>query len=335
MEGFFIYMEKKLKILAIGEVVVDETIVLSDQLINGWKIKSKGFYYSVGGPAAVASFFYQKLGYQVTFVSSLAKDKDGYWIMEKFRKRKINLVINFQSKTQKNIILVDEKNKKRTIIKDCLSSKPIKNFDKKLIQEADLIYLDRHQSHLFDLLLTYKKKETEIIFDPSTDVSLKNLMILKQVNFPIVPYEFVFNFGKKESIKNSFKKIVNFLKKPLIVTLGEWGSLFLKNDQCDYFSSYSIKAVDVSGAGDIFRAAFGEALINNFTLLEAINYANKVAALMCLRVGTSEAIPSRKEIKKTSLKKNHYQLSDFFKSFSFKKYDQSSAENHRWTLFGR
>ncbi|GIW63112.1 MAG: ribokinase [Patescibacteria group bacterium] len=286
-------MAKK-QVLSIGEVVLDETVVLKDSLVVGGKSDSQEVSYSVGGPSACASIFFAKMGYCSVFATSLAKDKEGYWIKENLERFKVKLVITYQSKTQKNIVLVQLQSGIRTIVKDSVKSKLVE-LTTDIYKQPQLIYLDRHQVGVFDQLLTYKNDEALIIFDPSVEVSLKNLLILKQLDYPIVPWEFVVCWSK-DRLEVGSSKLRRFLKKDYIITVAEFGALLVKENSVKVFPAYDIKPVDVLGAGDIFRAAFGYALLERKTLDQAIDFANKVSALQCLKKGNSSAIPNKSEI---------------------------------------
>lgn len=303
--------EDKKKGLAIGEVVIDEIILLYDEIILSQKIEKADHQISIGGPSCAGAVYWKNAGFDVTFVTNLGEDNDGKFIFDYLNSKNINLIINKSTKTQKNHVIVELKNGRRTIIRDKIEKTKI-NVDQQLIESiksADIIYLDRHHNYLIETILKHKKSNSILIFDPSTDSSQLNVKILSQIEYPIVPWEFVVNFYKssKLSLYEMLLEFYKYLNKTYIVTLGEYGSLIVEDKGCTLFPSYKIdKCVDTCGAGDIFRAAFGQALLEESDLYEATDFANKVAALQCLKIGNINAIPSLEEIKNTILEKNYY-----------------------------
>ncbi len=317
-------------VLAIGQVVFDEIILLTKDLLQGEKINSKKTLFSIGGPAALGAILLSRLSHKVFFATSLAKDKEGYEIKKTLEKEGVKLVPFFQSKTQKNIVLVNGNGNERTIIKDSTPSKPINRLDPSLIKAADLILMDRHQTGVFDQILTFKKPNAPIIFDPSTEVSSRTLRILSLVKYPILPYEALHLFDKS-SFSKAIENMKKQLKKQIILTCSRFGTLLvnptLNGLSCarsyiertlKLFPSYKAKVKDVSGAGDVFRAAFAHALLKGNSLFQAIDFANKVAALQCQKLGTSIALPTKKETDENTLKKNKIKLTDIVKSLKFK-----------------
>lgn len=295
-------------VVGIGQVVLDETIVLKSKFSLGSKIESDEIIQSVGGPVSSAVIFSRYMGANAYFFTSLAKDKEGYFIRDFFDSLGISVLLTFQSKTQKNIVLTHPSGE-RTIIKDKTSSKTVK-IDKSLLALADIIFLDRHQTGVFDQIITYKKPEALIIFDPSTEVSLRNLLVLRQIKYPIVPYEFILKYTGK-GFKENLVRLYSFLKKDFIVTLGRYGAL-VYGRKLSFVPAFDIDPVDELGAGDIFRAGFAFGILEYSDTEKAIEFANKASALQCMKKGNSSAVPRPSEINSNFLRKKDISLSDIF-----------------------
>jgi len=305
----------KMKILGIGEIVLDEIFLLDRFPKEEEKIEASDVILSVGGSAFTACLFLSKFDTnQVKFVGGLAKDKTGYEIRNLLRNEKIELIISPQAKTPKNMVLVNRQSGNRTIIKDKIKTREIVFLEKKLIKEADLIILDRHQTQIFDQILTHKKRTTSVIFDPSTEFSPRTLRILKQVDYPIIPIEFLKNFNYEKKINNLEEKnfqLAQILKKNIIIiTAGKNGCFLWKDKQLKHYPSWQVPVIDTLGAGDVFRGGFAQAILEGKNLEEAINFANFCAALQCTKIGSGIAVPSKKEIERlfSNAKKNKTNL---------------------------
>ena len=84
--------------------------------------------------------------------------------------------------------------------------------------------------------------------------------------------------------------------KVVISTQGTRGCLAWIDGKVEVFPAYSVKAVDSTGAGDVFHGAFLASYIQYGDIRRSIQYATIAAALKCTQVGGRAGIPSHQEI---------------------------------------
>ncbi len=82
----------------------------------------------------------------------------------------------------------------------------------------------------------------------------------------------------------------------LCVTLGASGSAMLLGEEWIYEPGVEIHAVDTTGAGDVFRAAFIFGLSKAYAPDRMLRVANAAAALSCTRAGAMAGVPSLNEV---------------------------------------
>ena len=85
--------------------------------------------------------------------------------------------------------------------------------------------------------------------------------------------------------------------KNVIVTLGEKGAFV--NSEVDgkhLVPARPVPVVDTTAAGDSFTAALAVQLASGASLLQAVHYANEVAAIVVTRKGAQTSIPSAAEV---------------------------------------
>lgn len=70
----------------------------------------------------------------------------------------------------------------------------------------------------------------------------------------------------------------------------------LQGDELFTAPGRSVHAVDTTGAGDVFRAAFIYALLNNYAPAEMLRFANAAAALSCTRPGAIASVVELTEV---------------------------------------
>lgn len=82
-----------------------------------------------------------------------------------------------------------------------------------------------------------------------------------------------------------------------LVTLGPEGARWVRPGEApQQLRAPTIAARDTTGAGDVFHAALGLALIEGRAAADAVAWANAAAASKCERGGGAEGAPSRREL---------------------------------------
>lgn len=78
----------------------------------------------------------------------------------------------------------------------------------------------------------------------------------------------------------------------VVVTLGAQGSVAIQRDGAVHVTApFPVSAVDPTAAGDSFSAAFGVALANGESVVEALSFASAAGALTATQLGAVTAIP--------------------------------------------
>jgi sulfofructose kinase len=82
----------------------------------------------------------------------------------------------------------------------------------------------------------------------------------------------------------------------LCVTLGERGALALDGDTIHHVPAFRVRALDTTGAGDVFRAGFIYALLRGWPAENILRFANAAAAVSCTRRGALGGIPALEDV---------------------------------------
>jgi ribokinase len=82
----------------------------------------------------------------------------------------------------------------------------------------------------------------------------------------------------------------------VIIKLGAKGCLLLEGGTATHVPAPMVKAVDTTGAGDIFNAAFAVACAEGATRLDACQFAVHAAASTVIRMGYQASVPTRAEL---------------------------------------
>lgn len=92
------------------------------------------------------------------------------------------------------------------------------------------------------------------------------------------------------------KKLYDLGIETVILTLGSRGVYLLNSEFHGLIPGYRVKAVDTTAAGDVFNGALATALSGNKTVRQAVDFAQRAAAISVTRMGAQPSAPSLEEI---------------------------------------
>jgi ribokinase len=84
--------------------------------------------------------------------------------------------------------------------------------------------------------------------------------------------------------------------KTVVVTVGEEGCVCAAKDKIFHSPGFRVKAVDTTGAGDVFHGAFIYGLLKKWSLKRTTRFANACAAMKCRKLGGRAGIPTLREV---------------------------------------
>lgn len=82
----------------------------------------------------------------------------------------------------------------------------------------------------------------------------------------------------------------------VVITLGARGAFVAGKNLRQWMPGFKVKAVDATGAGDVFNGALVVALAEGRSLPEAARFASAAAAISVTRFGAQPSAPTRREI---------------------------------------
>jgi ribokinase len=82
----------------------------------------------------------------------------------------------------------------------------------------------------------------------------------------------------------------------LLITEGKNGVRYYDGENEVLVPAYVVEAVDTTGAGDTFNAAFAVAVAEGKSIKESIRFANRAASLSVTKFGAQGGMPTREEV---------------------------------------
>ncbi len=107
------------------------------------------------------------------------------------------------------------------------------------------------------------------------------------------------------------KDLISFGVRTVIITLGNQGSMLIRQNEARLFPAISINAVDPTTCGDAFVGGVVVGMERGYKLEEAILFANCAGAITATRFGAQPSLPQHQEVEKMFNEiKNDYVIKD-------------------------
>jgi len=171
-----------------------------------------------------------------------------------------------------------------------------------IIETADIILL-QHEIPLATVEYTIKKAADmgkTIILNPAPAFLIKK-EILQKVSI-ITPNEteaeVITGIAVNDilSAESAAQKLLDSGVKNVIITLGSKGALYANNKQKTHIPGQPANAIDTTAAGDTFNGALAIGIAEGNSIIDAVVFANQVAAISVTRRGAQPSIPFRSEL---------------------------------------
>ena len=99
-----------------------------------------------------------------------------------------------------------------------------------------------------------------------------------------------------EGLISIHKELEEYFNTNIVITLEDKGTLTKIDGNYEIIPSIKVKALDSTGAGDIFHGAFTYFIANKYSLRETIRLSNITGAISVTRIGSRNSIPMLSEV---------------------------------------
>ncbi len=296
------------KILVIGSSNSD-MVIQSEKLPKpGETVMGKKFFMNPGGKGANQAVAASRLGGAVVFIARVGNDLFGKQAIFTFKKEGIDtsfVVADPQNPSGVALISVDDKGENSIVVAPganrALSVEDIQRAESAVAAaEIVLTQLEIPMTTVEFIGKTVFALGKKLILNPAPAAKLSD-ELLKHV-FIITPNETEaeilsgIKVSDVESAEVAAKKIRDRGVKNVIITMGANGAYILSADFKGVVAAPLVKSIDTTAAGDVFNGALAVALSEKSSIKEAVEFANRAAALSVTKMGAQSSIPYKKEI---------------------------------------
>jgi len=263
-----------------------------------------------GGPTATALVTLSRLGVPCRFLGVIGEDYAGEKIMQSLEKEHIDIsgiVKRGNAVSQSAFIAIEKATAKRTIFWRRPSGEALKRTEigDDFLKGADLLLLDGLMQEA-SIYAAEQAKEQNI--PVMLDAGRKRpgmIDIAKLSDYVVASGEFAKDYGWDLSQEGLTRQKEKLGPKVLSVTLGEQGSVTVSDSIFFHVPAFNIKAIDTTGAGDVFHGAYIYGLLHGWPLKDTLIFASAVSAIKCTQIGGRAGIPTLAEVKAFLSERGH------------------------------
>lgn len=254
-----------------------------------------------GGKGANQAVAAARLGAEVAMIGRVGDDAFGKDILENFRANAVNTqnvkpVTHLESGTahiilaegDNSIVVVEAANREVTPAYVDEAAEVIRDADIVLIQQE---IPEETVVHVSTLCAEFG---TPLLLNPAPARTLPQEVIDNAAYITPNEHEAEILF-QGMSPAQALRQYPN----KLFITEGSKGVRYFDGTEEILVPTYKVEAIDTTGAGDTFNAAFAVALAEGKALQESIRFANRAASLSVTKFGAQGGMPTRNEVEES------------------------------------
>jgi sulfofructose kinase len=248
-----------------------------------------------GGQVASAMVACQRWGLRTRYVGKIGDDDAGRLQQQSFAGEGVeaHLLVVPGHKSQIAYILVDETSGERTILWQRAAEIALRPEEivPEWISQARALHLDGHDTSAASRAAGIAR-EAGIPVTADIDNLCPGVEgLLANVDYLLASRDFPARLTGEADLQKSLPALhTQYGLRVAGATLGREGVLAWDGSVFLYSPGFCVRAVDTTGAGDIFHGAFLYALLQDWPLARSLDFSNAAAALNCTAVGARGGI---------------------------------------------
>ena len=298
------------KIVVVGSSNTDMIIKAPRIPKPGETVLGGAFSMAAGGKGAIQAVAAARAGGDVIFIARVGADFFGERAIKSFNSDRIDSSLISRDREEPSgiaLVFVDEDGRNSIAVaagaNAKLSRKDIEKSED-AIAAADilLMQLEIPMDTVLAAAQIADANDVRVILNPAPAQKLPS-KLLKFVSI-LTPNEFEaeeltgIKITDHRSASSAGESLLDQGAGTVLITLGARGTFIAAEGIRESVPGFSVRAVDSTGAGDVFCGALAVALSENKQLSDAVTFANAAAAISVTRLGAQPSIPRRREIEK-------------------------------------
>jgi len=300
----------KPNMLVIGSSNTDMVVQAAHLPVPGETILGGTFFMNAGGKGANQAVAAARLGADITFIAKVGNDIFGKQAVELFDKEEIDtryVITDPVNPSGVALITVDDLAENCIVVAsganaallpgDLLAAEPAIKSTAIVLMQLE-IPLETVQ---FAAGLAAENR-VKVILNPAPACALPDDLLEKITIITPNETEAEMLTGIKitdiGSAEMAAKALASKGIETVIITLGAKGALLFTGGEFSLIPAPIVKAIDTTAAGDVFNGALAVAIGEGKSMVDAVSFACRAAALSVTRLGAQASAPYRDEVGK-------------------------------------
>lgn len=296
------------KIVVMGSCNTDMVINMERLPLPGETLLGGKFFMNPGGKGANQAVAAARLGGKVLFIAKVGNDPFGVRAVDQYKAEGINtkhVVVDKEHPSGVALILVDAHGENSIAVASGanahLMPQDIDNA-RGAIEDGDilLMQLETPLETVEHAALLAKQLGKKVILNPAPAHPLPESLLRNLYMLIANETEAEFISGTKISDMDSVARAADIIcgkgVENVVITLGSKGAFVKERGAYHQVQGLKVKAVDATAAGDTFCGALCVALAEGRSITEAVEFANRAAAITVTRMGAQSSLPYRREV---------------------------------------
>ena len=253
-----------------------------------------------GGQVATTLATCAALGLSTRYLGTFGNDAHGATIRAELQRRgvDINFAIEREAPNRYAVILIDDSQGERVVLweRDVRLAIAPTDVRREWIAGASHVHVDGTD---IDAAVALARMAREAGLDVTTDidsVTPETRTLLDAASIPILAEHVPATLTGESDPERALRGLRRSHAGRLVVTLGERGAAMLDGDRYLHVPGFAVGVVDSTGAGDVFRGAFIDALLRGVEPEIMLRFANAAAAVSCTKEGAMDGVPTVAEV---------------------------------------
>lgn len=261
------------------------------------KIRATSFIGCGGGPAANGAVTVARLGLQAAFAGYLGNDIFGKAHIEELQQAGVHtdLVVRGEHSSALSVVMVKPDGSRALVnYRKPESFLTAGSVDFSVV-DTRVILFDGHEPYISPALARSARQREIITVLDAGSIHSGTEELASLVDYLVCSERFGLDFTGETTEERALEKLGSYAPN-VIITVGDRGLVWKTGDGSGRLQTYKVKAVDTTGAGDVFHGALAACLAQKKEWLESLCYASAAGALCCTKIGARLGIPSKEEV---------------------------------------
>ncbi|MQA30711.1 MAG: hypothetical protein GEU82_12885 [Luteitalea sp.] len=264
------------------------------------KMRIRERHVLCGGQTATAVSTCASFGLRCKYVGVSGTDDNGRRIRAELARRRVDVgdVIVRDAANQSAVILVDETTGERIVLWDRDERLRFREHELPVgaLASARLVHVDDVDDEAAVRAARAGLDAGAMVTSDIDRVTPRTEELAATVTHAIFAQHVPAALTGLDDVEGALRRMRKRHQNVLCVTLGEQGAMALEGDRFHHEPAFSVRAIDTTGAGDVFRGGFIYALLQGQPAVQALRTANAAAAISCTRLGALSGIPTLAEV---------------------------------------